>query len=306
MAEPETKKIKLVQKITSYAVISHKGGVGKSTITTNFAEMLNERGDEVVVVMDFDDQMTTSQILTGKHYKREEFKLLRSEYNMSDGFQRVKGVLDKSFITSYIALGTREKIELKDLVHIKDNKMYLLHGSPITEKNAVQYCFGDGAMSELYFPGLRFLVCFLKTRFEEIAALFPGKNVTFICDFPPSLSHLYQCFMRCCDYLVIVLGLDKGSEQGLDGLLFNLGNMQPDKRFTHHPVINSLIVNRVPDNKKEHAFDLFKTVMEFLDEHPKFNPCDGDIEFAVIPEIEGLDHFNDQRIKTLLQEVNKK
>ena len=76
----EPKKIEIVK---IYAVVSGKGGVGKTNISVNLALAMAKKGKKVLI-LDADIGMTNADIIMGMHYEYDLFDYLEGEVELRD------------------------------------------------------------------------------------------------------------------------------------------------------------------------------------------------------------------------------
>lgn len=105
-----------------YAVVSGKGGVGKTNISVNLALAMAEKGKRVLL-LDADIGMTNADIIMGIHYDYDLFDYLEGEVPLEDIIY--EGPLGVKIISGGAGLLKIEDLEEKDQKDFIENLMKL-------------------------------------------------------------------------------------------------------------------------------------------------------------------------------------
>lgn len=176
------------------SLINMKGGVGKTTLSTNICHCLSKRYDKKVLLIDIDPQFNATQCLfTGDEY----FKHLEEDKDTI-----VTVFEDKRKVANTVdGLSETKNKELKDIipVHIKEN-FYILPGNLSLYR--IEMAAGSGKENRL------------KKFIQELET---KSNFDFvIIDTPPTPSIWMTSALIASDYYLIPVKPDPISYTGID------------------------------------------------------------------------------------------
>lgn len=171
-----------------------KGGVGKTTLSTNICHCLSSRYNKKVLLIDIDPQFNATQCLfTGEQYMKH---LEENKDTIISVFEEKRNIA-----SSVDGLSEKKSKELKDIspVCIKNN-FYILPGN--LELYRIEMAAGSGKENRL------------KKFIQEV----PGKNNFdfVIIDTPPTPSIWMTSALIASDYYLIPVKPDPISYTGID------------------------------------------------------------------------------------------
>lgn len=176
------------------SLINMKGGVGKTTLSTNICHCLSKRNDKKVLLIDIDPQFNATQCLfTGEEYIQH---LTENKDTIISVFEERRNIA-----SSVDGLSERKSKELKDISPVcVNNNFYILPGH--LELYRIEMAAGTGKENRL------------KRYIQEIATKI---NFDFIIiDTPPTPSIWMTSALIASDYYSIPVKPDPISYTGID------------------------------------------------------------------------------------------
>lgn len=253
------KKISKLQSKTqakTIAVVSGKGGVGKSNFSLNFALTLSKQ-EKKVLLFDLDIGMGNIDILMGVHAKRSIVQMFENHLSIHDIIETGPNSL------SYIAAGSG----LTDIFKMNEDKFnYFLEqlDDLITQFDYIIFDMGAGASADSMFYILAADECIVVSTPEPTSMMDAYAMMKHICskDFHIPLSLLVNRAESSKDGKLIVKRLQKVMYNFLNKEISPLGILPNDK------TVSKAVLSQVPftlfDSKSKVTVAMEQIVAQYL------------------------------------------